>query len=168
MRRAGAIIGARDLDRRKIVDRVALDQDHRYRRRLVLQTAGGDSVLLDLIEARQLRHGDGLLLEDGSIVLVEALPETLIEIRAPHPTALIRIAWHLGNRHVPTQLHDESLWIREDHVIAEMVHRLGGMTTAIRAAFDPVGGAYGGDATAHHRHLENKSASMHGHSHDRS
>ena len=167
MRRAGAIIGARDLDRRKIVDRVALDQDHRYRRRFVLQTAGGESVLLDLAEARQLRHGDGLLLEDGAVILVEAQPEALIEIRAPDAATLLRIAWHLGNRHLPTQLLGDVLRIRADHVIADMVRHLNGTVTPVAAPFDPEGGAYGGD-TAHHRHSEDEPASTHGHNHDRS
>ena len=143
MRRAETVIPAREVDRDKIVDRVVLDHDHRHRRRLVLETVQGDSLLLDLAETTQLRQGDGLLLNDGAIVLVEALAEPLLEIRAPHGEALIRIAWHLGNRHVPTQLAGDHLRIRDDHVIAELVRHLGGMAIPIHAPFEPEAGAYG-------------------------
>jgi urease accessory protein len=162
MRRATVVVNGAKLDPSKIAGRVILDHDNRYRRRLVLRMAEGEAFLLDLDEATHLRHGDGLLLDDGTIVLVEAVPESLLEIRATDRAALIRIAWHLGNRHVPTQLCDDKLRIRADHVLAAMVEQLNGTVTMISAPFDPEGGAYGGN---HHHH-----ASHHGHGdhdHDR-
>jgi urease accessory protein len=150
MRRAAMVIRARDLDPEKVVDRVILDHDNRYRRRLVLQTDRGESLLLDLAEATQLKHGDGLALDDGAVILVEAMVERLLEIRAPQRALLTRIVWHLGNRHIPTQLDGNRVRIREDHVIADMVAQLGGTTVLISAPFDPEGGAYRGAATHHH------------------
>lgn len=152
MRRATIVVKADELDPWKITGRVALDHENRYRRRVVLRTANGESFLLDLSEATHLRHGDGLQLDDGAIVLVEALPETLLEIHALSPTALTRIAWHLGNRHVPTQLCGDTLRIRADHVLAGMVQQLEGTATQISAPFDPEGGAYGGKPASHHDH----------------
>jgi len=139
-------------------DHVHLDHDMRHRRRMVLTTAQGKAILLDMTNTVSLRDGDGLVLDDGEIIRVEAAPEALIEITAPSLAALVRIAWHLGNRHLPTQLLGESLRIRDDHVIAEMVAGLGCICVALKAPFDPEGGAYAdrvGLAVPHH----------HGHGH---
>ncbi|MGD9737927.1 MAG: urease accessory protein UreE [Bauldia sp.] len=132
------------------VDRVVLDRDRRHRRRLLFQAVGGLQILLDLPQPVILRHGDGLALEDGTIVLVESAAEDLAEIAAPDRDTFVRIAWHLGNRHLPTQVLGDRLRIRRDHVIEAMVEGLGGTVTAITAPFDPEGGAYGGHAVHHH------------------
>jgi urease accessory protein len=137
-------------------DSVRLDHDLRNRRRMVFRTAAGDAILLDMARTVHLRDGDGLELEDGSIVRVEAAAEALIEITAPDLPALVRIAWHLGNRHLPTQLLGDRLRIRQDHVIAEMVAGLGGVCEGIMTPFDPEGGAYAlserSAILAHHHH----------------
>lgn len=131
---------------------VALDFDRRSRRRLALRTEEGRDFLLDLAEAPRLRHGDGLLLESGEIVEVFAAPERLLELRCADAASLVRLAWHLGNRHIPTQLLGEALRIREDHVLAEMARGLGAQVVALKAAFDPEGGAYAGGHGHHHHH----------------
>ena len=123
-------------------DTVVLDYDERYRRRVAMTGVRGLGFLLDLPEAVMLRAGDGLKLEDGRIVEVVAAPESLIEIRAADAAALTRIAWHLGNRHLPTELMRKSLRIRRDPVIEEMARGLGGAVVAIEAPFNPEGGAY--------------------------
>ena len=136
-------------------DSVRLDHDLRNRRRMVFTTAGGAAILLDMARAVHLHDGDGLQLDDGSVVRVEAAPEALTEISAPDMPALIRIAWHLGNRHLPTQLAEGHLLIRHDHVIEAMVEGLGGRCRAIMAPFDPEGGAYAGAGaveSSHHHH----------------
>ena len=88
-------------------DAVVLDFDERYRRRFAMTGVRGFGFLLDLAEAAMLRGGDGLRLEDGRIVEVVAAPEPLAEIRAADAPALIRVAWHLGNRHLPTEMTSE-------------------------------------------------------------
>lgn len=143
-------------------DAVRLDHDLRSRRRMVFTTVSGAAILLDMPRAVRLREGNGLELEDGSIVRVNAAAEALIEISAPSVAALVRIAWHLGNRHLPTQLlpGDDGgrLRIRQDHVIAEMVEGLGGTCEHLMAPFDPEGGAYADregeppPTHAHHHH----------------
>ena len=130
-------------------DRVLIDFDRRHRRRIVLTTEAGAEILLDLPQAVRLRDGDGLQLTDGRIVRVVAKPEPLLEIHAHGPAELVRIAWHLGNRHLPVQLLGDRIRIRADHVIADMVHTLGGHAHATLAPFDPEGGAYAG---GHHHH----------------
>ena len=130
--------------------RVLLDFDARYRRRTAMRTEDGLDFLLDLELAQRLRHGDRLVLEDGRRIAVEAAPEDLAEIRAPAPAELMRIAWHLGNRHLPVMLAPGNIRIRRDHVIEAMVIGLGGTVAHIYAAFDPERGAYaGGNAHSH-------------------
>jgi urease accessory protein len=153
-------------------DVLRLDHDLRSRRRMVFNTSGGNSVLLDMPRAVHLHDGDGLTLDDGSIVRVEAAPEALIEIHAHELRTLVRIAWHLGNRHLPTQLlgamTPPRLRIRHDHVIADMVEGLGGHCEAIMAPFDPEGGAYAeGQAipTGHGHHHHDHGEHHHGHAH---
>ena len=130
-------------------DSVTLDYDRRHRRRMTMTGDRGLSFLLDLAEAIPLRHGDGLLLEDGRIVEVKAAPEALAEIAAASPAELLRLAWHLGNRHLPAELRGDRIRIRRDHVIEEMVEHLGAKVTRVEAPFDPEGGAYHG--SHHHR-----------------
>ncbi|MEP2927121.1 MAG: urease accessory protein UreE [Bauldia litoralis] len=134
------------------VDTVVLDHDNRHRRRLAMTGEGGLAFLLDLAEATTLRDGDGLRLEDGRIVAVKAAAEPLAEIGPTDPAHLVRIAWHLGNRHLPTQLLGERLLIRRDHVIEAMLVGLGATVTHVEAPFDPEGGAYGHGETHGHSH----------------
>jgi urease accessory protein len=124
------------------VDAVLIDHDHRFRRRLMLTTLSGRQVLLDLPRATRLRHGDGLLLDDGDVIRVAAKTEQLLDIHAPDAATLTRIAWHLGNRHLELELRPDGLRIRADHVIAAMVEGLGGAATPVQAAFNPEPGAY--------------------------
>jgi urease accessory protein len=125
-------------------DVAVLDHDQRHRRRIAMRARGGLPFLLDLAETATLRDGDGLMLDDGRIVRVEAAAEDLAAITAPSGAALMRIAWHLGNRHCPTQLDGDRLLIRRDHVLEAMAEGLGGTVVHVGAAFDPEGGAYGG------------------------
>jgi urease accessory protein len=149
-------------------DRVVLDYDDRHRRRMAMTAAQGTSFLLDLPAATELRGGDALVLEDGSLIEVVAAPEPLLEIRCADALHLARVAWHLGNRHLPTQLLPNALRIRRDHVIADMARQLGAEVIEIAAPFDPESGAYAG-AAGHHRHTEHNDHHLghHERDHDR-
>src|ERR1700722_7852856 len=144
-------------------DSVVLDYDERHRRRVTMKGVRGLEFLLDLEETILLRGGDGLKLEDGRVVEVVAAPEPLAEIRAPEPAALIRVAWHLGNRHLPTELTRKALRIRRDAVIEEMARGLGASVIAIEAPFNPEGGAY---AAAHDHGAHDHHHHDHDHDHD--
>src|SRR5215471_12405621 len=145
-------------------DTVVLDFDDRHRRRMAMTGTRGLEFLLDLENAVALRGGDALVLEDGRLIEVVAAPEPLVEIRGADPVHLVRIAWHLGNRHLPTQIAGRGLRIRRDHVIEEMVKGLGARVIEIEAPFDPEGGAY---AAAHavHDHDHGHAGHHHGHDH---
>ncbi|RFB79197.1 urease accessory protein UreE [Methylovirgula sp. 4M-Z18] len=146
-------------------DSVVLEFDDRHRRRVAMKGVRGVEFLLDLPEAFMLRSGDGLALEDGRVVEVVAAPEALLEIRCATPTDLTRVAWHLGNRHLPVQVLNNKLRIRADHVIEEMLKGLGAKVVAIEAPFDPEGGAYAGGHDDH-EHGHHDHDHHHGHDHD--
>lgn len=131
---------------------VRLDFDDRFRRRKRYETAGGIAFILDLNEAQVLRDGDGLELEDGRVILVRAADEPLVEVRAGASMPLMRIAWHLGNRHLPAELHQDRILIREDHVIEDMLRGMGAVIARVRAPFNPEGGAYGEHNRSAHQH----------------
>jgi urease accessory protein len=134
-------------------DVVRLCYDHRTRRRITLTATGGLEFLLDLARAPVLAAGDGLKLEDGRIVAVEAAPEQLLEIACRDERALARIAWHLGNRHLAAEIGNRVVYIRDDHVIADMARGLGAEVRSVERPFNPEGGAYGqGAAHGHHHH----------------
>jgi urease accessory protein len=140
-------------------DTVVLDFDDRHRRRMAMTGTRGLEFLLDLENAVALRGGDALVLDDGRLVEVVAAPEPLLEIRGIDPQHLVRLGWHLGNRHLPTQIMPKGLRVRRDHVIEAMVKGLGARVVEIEAPFDPEGGAY-----AHAVH--DRASHDHDHNHD--
>lgn len=147
-------------------DRVVLDFDERRRRRGMVMGEKGIEFLVDLAETPALAHGDAFELEDGRLVAIAAAPEKLVEFRLTDPLAFVRLAWHLGNRHTPTQILPGALRIRDDYVLVEMVKKMGGATIGfVEAPFDPEGGAYGHGATLGHDHGHGHDHA-HGHGHD--
>jgi urease accessory protein len=162
MKRAHDIKAAGHWDEAKAVDAVALDAHDRHRRRVVLSGERGTKFLLELPQATALRDGDGLVLDDGTIVRVIGRPEPLIEIAAANGHDLARLAWHIGNRHLDVQIVDGRLRIRRDHVIEDMLRGLGARLTPVEAPFDPERGAY----DHHQRHGHSDDHHHHDHSHD--
>lgn len=138
---ATAVLEAGSWPAESEIDQVLLNHDLRHRRRILLRTESGREMLLELKQATHLRQGDGLAVL-GGVVRVCARPEALLSITAPDAHLLLRLAWHLGNRHLPVQILPAELRIRADHVIAEMVTGLGGSATPLETPFDPESGAY--------------------------
>jgi urease accessory protein len=151
MRHVSGIADAGTWDRARAADRVVLDAADRVRRRIVLTTDKGQKLLLDFPEPMMLRDGDGLVLDDGSVVIVAGEKEALIEISAKAPLDLLRLAWHIGNRHTDAQFTGKAFLIRRDHVLEEMVKGLGATTKEIEAPFDPEPAAPHGGGP-HHAH----------------
>ena len=150
MKRVSAIKAAGAWAVASATDRVMLDAGDRNRRRIVLTGEKGTRFMLDFPRPVSLRDGDGLVLDDGSIVLVSGAPENLLEVAAPNAFETVRLAWHLGNRHTDVQIYGDRLRIRRDHVLEEMASGLGASVTPVEAPFDP-------EAGSHHDH--------HGHDH---
>jgi urease accessory protein len=147
--RCETILQAKTWDKSQEIDHVLIDYDRRHRRRILLTTEKGADLLLDLPQAARLRDGDGLL-TDAGVIRVQSRPEPLADIHAHSDADLVRIAWHLGNRHLPVQLLRDHIRIRRDHVIEDMVENLGGHVEHLEAPFDPEAGAYAGGHQHHH------------------
>jgi urease accessory protein len=125
----------------------ALRERSRFRAPLL----SGEEIGVDLPRGALLRHGDRLKLADGRVVAIEAAPERLIEVHAHDALALARIAYHVGNRHVPIQIGDGWLRLLPDHVLQAMIERLGGHVHEVDEGFQPESGAYG-HSHVHHAH----------------
>jgi len=143
----------------KAAGALTLDFDARHRRRIRLTTDQGEDVLLDLPKAVAMADGDGLQLEDGRLLKVQAAAEPVVEVRHKDPNQLVRVAWHLGNRHLPTEIRNQVLRIRPDHVIEDMLHGFGADLVKVQVPFQPEGGAYSGHGR-HHNHVDS------GHDHE--
>jgi urease accessory protein len=133
----------------KAADTLTLDFDARHRRRVRLTADHGEDVLLNLPNAVAMADGDGLQLEDGRWLKVQAAPELIVEVRHKDPHQLVRLAWHLGNRHLPTEIRNHVLLIRPDHVIEDMLRGFGANLLKVETPFQPEGGAYA-DHGHHH------------------
>jgi urease accessory protein len=129
-------------------DTVHLSFEARSKSRLLLRLDSGEQAALVVERGRLLRGGDRVRTQDGREVVIVAAEESLLEASSDDPVAIARAAFHLGNRHVAVQVMTQSLRFLDDHVLAEMVRGLGLEVRALRAPFEPEGGAYG----HHHVH----------------
>jgi urease accessory protein len=161
MNRATQIVRKLAVKADRVADTITLDHQARHRRRMSMTADRGTEFLLDLGQATVLEDGDALKLDDERLVQVVAAEEDLIEITTSNPLRLMKLVWHLGNRHVPAEITADALYIAPDHVLVEMVRGLGGKAEPIRRAFRPERGAY-------HEHPEPQRdvLHVHGHGHD--
>jgi len=148
------------------IDSVIVSSDQRRVQTAQLTGVKGTPIGIMLPEPVLLRNGDLLELDDGSFVDVVAEPEPLIEVRGNDLTHLARLAWHLGDRHVPVQILANRLRMRRDEVLETLLKTLGARLTAIEAPFDPEGGAYVTQAAHHDHHPHGHDHCGHDHSPD--
>ena len=127
-------------------------------RRKVVHTAENETVLVDFAQTTSLNHQDAFELTDGRLIEIIAAPEDLLEIKG---SDLVKLAWHIGNRHTPCQIEPDRLLIQEDPVIGHMLEHLGATVTKVHEPFTPEGGAYGHGRTHSHEHV----ATAHDHQH---
>ena len=164
MRSASIHRSAGQWPKEKAAGTLTLDFDARHRRRIRLTTDQDEDFLLDLPKTVAMADGDGLQLDDGGWLRVKAAPEPLIEVRHADRHQLIRLAWHLGNRHLSTEIREDSLLIRPDHVIEDLLIGFGAELMKIETPFQPEGGAYG--ASHNHDHGHHDHRHHHHHDHD--
>lgn len=173
MQRAISVVRKAAVKQDRVVETLTLDHEDRNRRRVALKGDGGQDILLDLDKPTALNDGDAVKLEDGSLVLIKAAAQKLIEITAENPLRLARVAWHIGNRHTPAEITANAIYIEHDHVLAEMVRGQGCAMADVERPFQPERGAYdhdhadcGHDHHGHHHHDHGHEHSHdHGHSH---
>jgi urease accessory protein len=166
--RAIRVLGV-DEPREPIHDTLILGYDERRGQRASVVSNRGVRVDIDLPAPAKLRTDDVLALDTGELVGVVAAAESLFEVRAEFAT-LARIAWALGDRHVPAQILPNRIRLRAEPALRFIVVALGGKVAAIEAPFDPEGGAYavtpdGHDDHRHHDHTEH-GGDHHRHAHE--
>jgi urease accessory protein len=134
--------------------------EQRQKSRLKTQLVSGEDVALMLPRGEILRGGDLVTASDGRVIEVVAEPERLLHVEAE---SLAKVAYHLGNRHVAVQVGEGFLRIAADHVLEEMVKKLGAKVRGVEAPFEPEAGAYAGG----HQHDEmGHGGKIHDHGHD--
>lgn len=132
---------------------ITLAYDDRHRRRFRLTDDSGEPFLLDLPTATRMEDGDGLLLENGEFIRVQAAQEDVLDVRCGGVAETARVAWHIGNRHIPLQvLPDGRLRVRADHVLERMLKGLGAKFSGRRDKFSPQPGAYSEQEGQGHHH----------------
>ena len=146
-----------------VPDQIALSYDARFLRRKVLKTDKHYQVLVDFAHTTSLEGGDALKTTNGLLIGIVAAPEPLLEVRGER---LHRIAWHIGNRHTPCQIEADRLLIQRDHVMADMLEKIGATVTEVVEPFTPEGGAYGHGRTHGHDHSHSHGPEHHHHDHD--
>ena len=132
----------------ELAGELRLPFERRQKSRQRAQLASGEEVAIELPRGMVLRGGDWVVASDGRVIEVVAEPEQVIHVTCDTPQALARVAYHLGNRHVPVQVGEGWLRLAADRVLERMLEGLGATLSALEAAFEPEAGAYG----AHHRH----------------
>ncbi len=152
-RRATRVLSPAERANRPLADTVILDYAQRSAQKIAVTGVKGGRFEIDLAHPARLRTDDVLLLDDGGLIEVVAAPEPLLEARAADLAALARLAWHLGDRHVPAQLFSNRIRVRAEAGVEDLLKALGAKLVRIEAPFEPEGGAY---ASAH----------AHGHDHD--
>ena len=162
MPRVTSVLAAGHRHDRPVIDTVILDYAQRSAQKITVTGVKGGTYEIALAEPVRLRTDDLLLLDDGSLVEVVAAPEALIEARAADVAALSRLAWHLGDRHVPVQVLTNRIRARRDAGVEALLKSLGAKVTLIEAPFEPEGGAY---APRRHEHAHDHDHHHH-HDHD--
>lgn len=139
-----------DHDRGAPYDTVTLEHTERRLRRKLLRLSGGDEVMLDFPQTLTLEHGSALELEDGRLAGIIAAEELLYEVRGRDTAHLVRLAWHIGNRHTSAQLEDNRILIKRDHVLKTMLEGLGATLANVSEPFYAEHGAYHSHADSGH------------------
>ena len=138
-----------DISNEKTKDTITLTYHERFIRRKKLVSDNKFEFLVNLPETISLQENTAFVLENGSFILIKYAKEPLVEIVGEN---LMKIIWHIGNRHIPCQIELDRLLIQDDKVIEELIIKLGGTIKKIYEEFCPEGGAYGLGRTHGHKH----------------
>src|SRR5580765_5147920 len=165
MPRATRVLTSAERRGQSAVDTLILSHAQRQAHKGFLFGIKGICVEIDFAEPVRLRTDDALVLDDGGLIEIVAEPEPLIEVRAADLAALARLAWHLGDRHVPIQVLERRLRLKRDPAVEALLQSLGAKIVTLDAPFEPEGGAYAAPA-GDHGHHHHDHAHDHHHHHD--
>jgi len=161
MPRATKVLRAGEARPAQAVDTLILDYAQRQTKQGFFFTGKGTCIELDFAEPPALATDDALVLDDGSLIEVVAESEALIEARIPDPVALARLAWRLGDSHVPVQLFANRVRLRRNPAAEALLAGVAAKITPLTAPFEPEV-----RATDHAHHHHGHGHHDHGHGHD--
>lgn len=141
-----SVLAAEHAEGRTITDTLLLDHEQRRMPRGTFKALRGTMIEIALPQDERLRSGDVLQLDDGSLIEIVAKPELLLEVRAADPSALARLAWLLGDHHIPVEIHERRLRLHRSDAARALLLPHGARLIDIEAPFAPEGGAYEGHA----------------------
>jgi urease accessory protein len=150
MLRASAIVRKAAVKPDRIADTAWLDHQAREGRPGEVRSHGGIEFVLGLGKTAGLNDGDAVKLEDGRLIQIRAAPESLLEIRAENSARLMRLAWHLGQRHATAEITAEAIYVEDDPALAELARGQGCSVAPMTRAFRPE--RADGLACEHHDH----------------
>ena len=163
--RATSVVRAADAGPAQPFDTAALAHDERQLRRRVVELAGGDKVLADLLEPVTLEDGDRLVLEDGRQVGIAAAAEEVYEVRGRDGVHLAELAWHLGERHLAVAVDKDRILVLRDPAAKAALEKLGAEVKEGSAAFRPLHSDHEGHGHGHHHHDHDHHHGHGGHDH---
>ena len=137
------------LNNRNILGFISLTYENRFLRRKKLISDEGIEFLVNLSETKSLNNNQAFKFENEDIIVIKSKKENLLQIKSEN---LIKLVWHIGNRHIPCQIEKNRILIQNDAVIKEMILKLQGKITNVSEPFNPEGGAYGIGRTHSHKH----------------
>lgn len=126
----------------RVDDEIVLDYQDRNRRRIKLDSKKKISFLLDEKETVFLNNGSLLILSNEYKVKVIAKLENVLKVEAKDKRNLSSLAWHIGNRHIPAEIHKDYIIIQRDEIISRMLKLLGAKVVKKKLSFTPEKGAY--------------------------
>ena len=135
--------------KQEIFDNITLTYEERFIRRKKLTTDNGTNFLVNLSETISVDENNFFELDNGNLIKVLSKKENLIEVTGEN---IKQIIWHLGNRHLPTQIEESRVLIQDDAIILDMILKLKGNVRKVFEKFNPEGGAYGLGRTHSHKH----------------
>ena len=125
----------------QVIDTLTLPHNERHKRKFAFTCDKGTEVMLDLEKAIHMKDGEALVTERG-LIFIQAANEECLEISSSNPARLLKLAWHIGNRHTPAEITETAIYIEYDHVLEQMVRGLGATTSKVTRQFQPEEGAY--------------------------
>ena len=103
-------------------------------------------VLLQLPRGGKLNDGDVLLTNyDQLFVKIIAQKEKLLEISSKSKLELIKVAYHLGNRHLEIEIYKDILLAKKNYIIEDLLKNFNVNFIEIEKKFFPETGAFNHD-----------------------
>ena len=80
--------------------------------------------------------------QENIFICVKAKIENLFQISTSSKLKMLKLIYHLGNRHIGIEIYDNYLFVKEDHVIKNLLENFDAEIKLVNKKFFPEIGAY--------------------------